>query len=72
VYLTAGVLILMAGVASQANGQPQGGGEIEHHAKLEVKVASQQSLGKGVTQVVLTNGTVVLVQENHAALHVCQ
>ncbi|MCA9097172.1 MAG: insulinase family protein [Planctomycetaceae bacterium] len=66
-YLTVCVLILTGGGVSQVYGQPQGGGEIEHHAKLEVKIASKQSLGKGVTQAALTNGTVVLVQENHTA-----
>jgi len=66
-HLTRGVLILMGGWGSRAYGQPQEGGEIEHHAKLEVKIASKQSLGKGVTQAALTNGTVVLVQENHTA-----
>ncbi len=66
-YLTACVLILMGGGVSRVYGQPQGGGEVEHHAKLEVRIASKQPLGKGVTQAALTNGTVVLVQENHTA-----
>lgn len=39
----------------------------EHHAKADVKYASQASLGKGLTQAVLTTGLTVLVQENHAA-----
>lgn len=39
----------------------------EHRAKVEVKYVSQTALGKGVTQAQLSNGLVVLVQENHAA-----
>ncbi len=39
----------------------------EHHAKVEVKYASQVALGKGLTQAVMNTGLTVLVQENHAA-----
>ncbi len=38
-----------------------------HRAQAEVKYVSQSALGKGVTQAQLSNGMVVLVQENHAA-----
>lgn len=62
----ASVLGLLVSCSTIAFGQ-QPAQEIEHHARLEVKIASQQSLGKGVTQAALTNGTVVLVQENHTA-----
>lgn len=50
-----------------AQPQPNAGEPVEHHAKIEVKVASRQSLGKGVTQATLSNGMVVLIQENHTA-----
>jgi zinc protease len=39
----------------------------EHRASAEVKYTSRSALGKGVTQAQLSNGLVVLVQENHAA-----
>lgn len=39
----------------------------QHRAKAEVKYASREALGQGVTMATMTNGLTVIVRENHAA-----
>lgn len=62
--LTALLVISLAGPLAAQQQSPQ---EPKHRAKAEVTFVSQSSLGKGVTKAHLSNGMVILVQENHAA-----
>jgi len=61
------LLLLLALVVPVGAQPPAGAAPLEHRAKAEVKYVSKSSLGRGVTQAQLSNGLVVLVQENHAA-----
>ena len=51
------------GSAAESQSQP----ELQHRSEAVVRYDSRQSLGRGVTKATLSNGMVVLIQENHAA-----
>jgi len=67
IAMMAGGIFTQSRTFAQDEESESGGADIEHHAKLEVKISSRQSFGKGVTMATLSNGTVALVQENHTA-----
>jgi len=60
---TAAFVFLFIGLAVAAVAAPPA----KHRASAEVKYTSRSALGRGITQAELSNGMVVLVQENHAA-----